>query len=147
MTNFTSVTVLNGEYSYIAFTVDNGIISGLEISAGNSIAFRKNFSGSDVGKCALNAAVGHLQSILHSVLIRTGYRHQMFEIVDVVAFQYLILNKCGVLCNHRIFSVLVKDWQAKLLFMFVNQLGSSHTLNEQCCHLGVHFVYDFSCIL
>ena len=147
LSNLTGIAVFDRKHSHITFAADNRIISSLEVSAGNSIAFRENSSCCNMSKGSFDATVGNLQTILHPVLIRTGYRHQMFEIVDVVAFQYLILNKCGVLCNHRIFSVLVKDWQAKLLFMFVNQLGSSHTLNEQCCHLGVHFVYDFSCIL
>ena len=98
-----------------------------------------------MGKCAFNSAVSNFQSALHTVLVCTGNCHKIFNIIDIISFDYFIFYQSGILFNNRFFSLGVINRKSEFLLIFKNHLCSSHSFNKQFRHPGICSVYDFSC--
>ena len=109
LSHFSCKTVFDGKHSGIAVTFDNRVVGGLEIPAGYSCAVGKDPSGCDMGKGTFHTTVSYLQSALNPVLIGPGEGHEIFQIVDVISFENIVFDLCGIGCNHLIFPFLIQN--------------------------------------
>ena len=63
------VAVFNGQHGAVAFSLFHRLIGSLEIGIGKGISVFENLFGRNVGKGALNSAVGYLHAVHKTALI------------------------------------------------------------------------------